>query len=86
MRICGVGLITKYGSACAFAHGYGPLLFAAVNRFSQEIDKHLWGWADNKVTDQHMHSRTYDFFFIITIFIIYINLNQNSICSRSLLQ
>ena len=47
---------------CIRALCYGPLLFAAVNRFSQEIDKHLWGWADNRVTDQHVHSRTHDFF------------------------
>ena len=45
----------------------GPLLFAAVNRFSLEIDKpaHLWSWADNKDTDQHAHSRTVIWNFVV---------------------
>ena len=46
---------------------YGPLLFAAVNRFSLEIDKpaRLWSWADNKDTDQHEHLRTVIWTFVV---------------------
>ena len=44
-------------------------MFAAVNRFSKEIDKHLRGWADNKVTDQHVHSRTNDYFSLLLLFL-----------------
>ena len=42
-------------------------MFAAVNRFSLEIDEpaHLWSWADNKDTDQHAHSRTVILTFVV---------------------
>ena len=47
---------------------YGPLLFAALNGFSQEIDKpaHLWSWADNKDTDQQI-SPALEFYFDLSI-------------------
>ena len=42
-------------------------MFAAVNRFSLEIDKpaHLWSWADNKDMHQHAHSRTVILTFVV---------------------